>query len=165
MAAAGLVVAASLAFGVGLAGVGFGAAGFVVAGVAGARTGVTAASAAVNFAAVSGLGITSGAGLGDEIALCFAGEVDCSVDSGGTAVSGGKTTLGLLDDAWTPAVASSGTGFGAEPSTFEAGLPGFRRRRPAEGLPFWGGFAILGFTPLFRHINEIRDLAAILPSA
>jgi hypothetical protein len=90
---------------------------------------------------------------------------------GGVAVavlSTGKVALILLDEASTAVVGLSGAFLVAEsPVACGAGLRRGRRGRSAAGggLPSWGGFAILGFTPLFSHINEILDRAAILPSA
>ena len=73
-------------------------------------------------------------------------------------VFAGKDALTLLDEAWTAVVGSVGILWGTEPSASGAGVRRFPRGRPeGGGLPALGGFAILGFTPLFRHINEIRD--------
>ena len=83
-------------------------------------------------------------------------------------VFAGKDALIILDEASTAVVGSVGTLWGTEPSAFGAGVRRALRGRPeaGDGLPALGGFAILGFTPLFRHINEIRrDCGAILPSA
>ena len=82
-------------------------------------------------------------------------------------VFAGKDALTLLDEAWTAVVGSVGMLWGTEPSASGAGVRRVPRGRPEAGggLPALGGFAILGFTPLFRHINEIRDRGAILPSA
>ena len=84
----------------------------------------------------------------------------------GDIVFAGKDALTLLDEAWITVVGSVGMLWGTEPSASGAGVRRVPRGRPeGGGLPALGGFAILGFTPLFRHINEIRDRAAILPSA
>ena len=82
-------------------------------------------------------------------------------------VFAGKDALTLLDEARTAVVGSVGMLWGTEPSASGAGVRRVPRGRPEAGggLPALGGFAILGFTPLFRHINEIRDRGAILPSA
>jgi hypothetical protein len=95
------------------------------------------------------------------VGICTVGFVACAV------VSGGKDALILLDEASIAVVGSAGTLWGTEPSAFGAGVRRVLRGRPEAGggLPALGGFAILGFTPLFRHINEIRDRGAILPSA
>jgi hypothetical protein len=82
-------------------------------------------------------------------------------------VFAGKDALTLLDEASTAVVGWVGMLWGTEPSASGAGVRRVPRGRPevGGGLPALGGFAILGFTPLFRHINEIRDRGAILPSA
>jgi hypothetical protein len=82
-------------------------------------------------------------------------------------VSGGKIALVLIDEAST-AAGGSGETLWAEPRAWSgAGLRLFRRGWFGAGGRFAsvGGFAIRAFTPLFRHINEIRDRGAILPSA
>jgi hypothetical protein len=91
----------------------------------------------------------------------------CTVGFAAAAVvSTGKDALILLDEASTAVVGSAGALWGTESSAFGAGARRVLRGRPeAGGVPALGGFAILGFTPLFRHINEIRDCGAILPSA
>jgi hypothetical protein len=70
------------------------------------------------------------------------------------------------------ALTSFGDGAAAgSPDAGEAVASGFvgrrggRRRRGGGGLCASGGSAILGSTPLFRHIKEIPDLGAIVPSA
>jgi hypothetical protein len=144
-----VVVAASRAGGaagfVSLEPAGFGLAGFGLAGLEVVGTG-RAGSATL---------ATGGAG------ICTVGFVACAV------VSGGKDALILLDEAPIAVVGSVGMLWGTEPSAFGAGVRRVLRGRPepAGGLPALGGFAILGFTPLVRHINEIRDRGAILPSA
>jgi hypothetical protein len=99
-------------------------------------------------------GVAAGAG------ICTVGFLTADI------VFAGKDALTLLDEAWTAVVGSVGMLWGTEPSASGAGLRRVPRGRPeGGGLPALGGFAILGFTPLFRHINEIRDRGAILPSA
>jgi hypothetical protein len=96
------------------------------------------------------------------------GAPDCAVGFVAAAVvSGGKVALVLMDEAST-AAGGSGETLWAEPRAWSrAGLRLLRRGRFRAGGRFAsvGGFAIRAFTPLFRHINEIRDRGAILPSA
>jgi hypothetical protein len=96
------------------------------------------------------------------------GAPDCAVGFVAAAVvSGGKVALVLMDEAST-AAGGSGETLWAEPQAWSrAGLRLLRRGRFGAGGRFAsvGGFAIRAFTPLFRHINEIRDRGAILPSA
>jgi len=99
-------------------------------------------------------GVAAGAG------ICTVGFFAAAV------VFAGKDALTLLDEAST-AVVGMGMLWGTAPSASGTGVRRVPRGRPEAGggLPALGGFAILGFTPLFRHINEIRDRGAILPSA
>jgi hypothetical protein len=146
--------------GLGLAGlevVGSGGAGLAAGGVVGPEA---TESAATLGAAAGRVAAGSGAAVGGA-GICTVGFVACAV------VSGGKDALILLDEAPIAVVGSVGTLWGTEPSAFGAGVRRALRGRPeaGAGIPALGGFAILGFTPLFRHINEIRDRGAILPSA
>jgi hypothetical protein len=159
LGAAGFVGLEPAGFGlVGFGLVGFRLAGFRLAGLAvvgSGGAGLATLGAAAGPAA-AGLGAAA-AGAG----ICTVGFVAAAV------VSGGKDALILLDEAPIAVVGSVGTLWGIEPSAFGAGVRRVLRGRPEAGggLPALGGFAILGFTPLFRHINEIRDRGAILPSA
>ena len=148
---------------------GFGVAGlraanWVEVGVAGARVeagGLTAFEVRATWRAAAGAGSVGFDGVAWGAGICTVGFFAVAV------VSAGKDALTLSDDASTAVVGCVGTLWGTEPSAFGAGARRVLRGRPAAGggLPALGGFAILGFAPLFRHINEIRDRGAILPSA
>lgn len=134
----------------------FGASRFWIVSFGAVRLGValgTAGSGFAGFADATSAGVEGG-GAG----ICSVGFVTAAV------VFAGKDALILLDEA--SAVVGSAL-WGTELPTFGTGARRVRRGRPEAGggLPALGGFAILGFTPLFRHINEIRDRGAILPSA
>ena len=168
---AGFGIAAFAIEGFGLAG--FRHAGFGVAGLGaanGARFGGTAArlvrggSVTLEARPTWRAGAVPGAaGLEGKAAgagICTVGFLTADI------VFAGKDALTLLDEAWTAVVGSMGMLWGTEPSASGAGVRRVPRGRPeGGGLPALGGFAILGFTPLFRHINEIRDRGAILSSA
>jgi hypothetical protein len=78
------------------------------------------------------------------------------------AVPGGNTALTSFGDGAAAVAADS---LGAGEPVASVGRRGGRRRRGGGGLCAFGGSAILGSTPLFRHIKGIPDLGAILPSA
>ena len=154
--------------------VGFGLAGFGVAGsgaASGAGVGAVGAriagggsvtlEARPTWRAAAAPGAAGLEGVAAGAGICTVGFFAAVV------VFAGKDALTLLDEASTAVVGWVGMLWGTEPSASGAGVCRVPRGRPevGGGLPALGGFAILGFTPLFRHINEIRDRGAILPTA
>lgn len=140
-----------------------GRAGLVTAGFTG--TALDAASADVPdsasflvprpVAASAGRVATPAAMLADEAgALAPTG-------TGRAPVSGGKAALTSFGDG----AAASLPDAPSEGASASVGRRWGRRRRGGGALSASGGSAILASTPLFRHIKEIPDLGAILPSA
>jgi hypothetical protein len=91
-----------------------------------------------------------------------AAPVGAGIERDSPAVPGGNTALTSFGDGAAGAAPDS---LGAGEPVASVGRRGGRRRRGGGGLCASGGSAILGSTPLFRHIKGIPDLGAILPSA
>jgi hypothetical protein len=161
---------ATVTWGTAAGGTGTGDAG-VAAGVDGrrGRVGLAAAGFAAAAAGTGDAGALGSAGLPatEPVALLSggvatpaetlangAGPAAAVFDPAPAAVCDGKATLTSFGDG----VAAASPGAGEPVALGSVGRRGGRRRRGGGGLCAFGGWAILGSTPLFRHIKEITDL-------
>jgi hypothetical protein len=178
--------------GVAVGGAGAAGAGTAGAGDAGAGAGGRRGRAGLEAAGFSSAAVGTAIGVAVTLGSCGS-PAPVALSAGGIASSAGRCVelsaetradvAGAVPAAWTGPVPGSAcvgkaalTSFGdgaavASPGAAEAvasgsvGRRGGRRRRGGGGLCALGGSAILGSTPLFRHIKGIPDLGAILPSA
>jgi hypothetical protein len=142
-----------------------GRAGLAAAGFAGALLDAVLAAGSVGLPVLELVVISVGGVVAPEEGLgggTGAAPVGAGTGRDSPAVPGGNTALTSFGDGAAAAALDS---LGAGEPVALVRRRGGRRRRSGGGLCASGGSAILGSTPLFRHIKGIPDLGAILPSA
>jgi hypothetical protein len=166
-AVVGIAAGIGVAAGAGVAAEGDGRrgrAGLEAAGFSGASLDAVLAAGSVGLPALE-LDISVGGVVAPEDGLgggTGAAPVEAGTGRDSPAVPGGNTALTSFGDG---AAAAAPESLDVGEPVASVGRRGGRRRRDGGGLCAFGGSAILGSTPLFRHIKGIPDLGAILPSA